>query len=276
MTPKQSIDNGMQELQRAIKHWKLVEDGSSFHTPTSILQRVRTQGGAAYLKIALCEDEQRGMAALRWWNGHGTVRVLAAHANTVLLERACGERSLVNMSQTGQDAESTKIICDVATRLHTCVAAEPPDLLPLAQCFCSLTQSAFTQCSIFHELSEVANFLLATPQQVVILHGDLHHGNILDAGARGWLAIDPKGYIGERGFDFANLFCNPDHQTATHPECFTKRLRLVSKIAHIEPQRLLSWIAAWSGLSAAWHIEDGGNPDTPLAIGALALCALRH
>jgi aminoglycoside/hydroxyurea antibiotic resistance kinase len=42
-----------------------------------------------------------------------------------------------------------------------------------------------------------------------VLHGDLHHGNVLDFGLRGWLAIDPKGLLGERGFDFANIFTNP-------------------------------------------------------------------
>ncbi len=34
------------------------------------------------------------------------------------------------------------------------------------------------------------------------------------AGPRGWLAIDPKGLIGERGFEYANLFRNPDAEVA--------------------------------------------------------------
>jgi streptomycin 6-kinase len=36
-------------------------------------------------------------------------------------------------------------------------------------------------------------------------------------GPRGWLAIDPKGLCGERGFDFVNIFCNPDFALATAP-----------------------------------------------------------
>jgi len=52
--------------------------------------------------------------------------------------------------------------------------------------------------------------LLADQHDVGVLHGDIHHGNILDFGPRGWLTIDPKGLIGERDFDYANLFCNPD------------------------------------------------------------------
>jgi streptomycin 6-kinase len=63
----------------------------------------------------------------------------------------------------------------------------------------------------------IADKLLDDPRDIVALHGDIHHGNILDFGERGWLAIDPKGLIGERGFDYANNFCNPDAAIATRP-----------------------------------------------------------
>jgi streptomycin 6-kinase len=66
-------------------------------------------------------------------------------------------------------------------------------------------------------VQSVANVLLSSPQDEVVLHGDLHHGNILDFGTRGWLAIDPKGLLGERGFDYANIFTNPDLAEPTRP-----------------------------------------------------------
>ena len=43
-----------------------------------------------------------------------------------------------------------------------------------------------------------------------MLHGDLHHANVLDLGSSSWLAIDPKGLKGEQGFDYANIFTSPD------------------------------------------------------------------
>jgi hypothetical protein len=57
----------------------------------------------------------------------------------------------------------------------------------------------------------------AITSQMMRLHGDIHHDNILDFGRRGWLAIDPKRLFGERGFDYANLFCNPDLSDPSHP-----------------------------------------------------------
>lgn len=102
---------------------------------------------------------------------------------------------------------------------------------------------------------------------------------MLDFGDRGWLAIDPKGLIGERGFDYANLFCNPDLSNpvppvAILPDVFTARLALVSDLAALERGRLLLWVLAWAGLSAAWIIEGNETPSTSLAVAQLAAVEL--
>jgi streptomycin 6-kinase len=120
---------------------------------------------------------------------------------------------------------------------------------------------------------------LAEPRDVVALHGDVHHGNILDFGERGWLAIDPKRLQGERGFDYANMFCNPDigdpsHRIATLPDRFAKRLEIVVEQSGMDRRRLLQWIIAWTGLSAAWIIGDGDNPEVDLQIANLAIAEI--
>jgi streptomycin 6-kinase len=108
-----------------------------------------------------------------------------------------------------------------------------------------------------------------------VLHGDVHHGNVLDFGARGWLAIDPKGLIGERGFDFANIFCNPDVEIATAPGRLARQVAVVSEAARIERPRLLQWILAYAGLSAAWHLDAGDEKSAqlPLTVAEIALQA---
>ena len=104
-----------------------------------------------------------------------------------------------------------------------------------------------------------------------MLHGDIHHDNVLDFGARGWLAIDPKGLIGERGFDYANLFCNPETDIeVTAPDRFRRRLAIVTEASGIERERLLQWILAWAGLSAAWWLSDGVQPEIDFRIAELA------
>jgi streptomycin 6-kinase len=116
--------------------------------------------------------------------------------------------------------------------------------------------------------------LLAHPQNVVPLHGDVHHGNILDGGARGWLAIDPKGVLGERAFDYANLFRNPDAYFAGEPDRLRRRVDIVARAASLEPKRLLTWILAYAGLGAAWTMDSGGQDEAGLAIASLAAAEL--
>jgi len=119
-----------------------------------------------------------------------------------------------------------------------------------------------------------ATSLLAGERDIVVLHGDVHHSNILDFGARGWLAIDPKGLLGERYFDYANMFCNPDPMIATMPGRLAHQSRVVAEAAQIERSRLLAWIVAWAGLSAAFAIDDSQPPDDALSIAQIAAAEL--
>ena len=106
-----------------------------------------------------------------------------------------------------------------------------------------------------------------------------HHDNILDFGERGWLAIDPKRLRGERCFDYANIFCNPDLAdpsiaVAPRPEVFERRVEIVCGEAGLERIRLLQWILAWCGLSAVWYLDDGMAADIDLCIAGLAAAHL--
>jgi streptomycin 6-kinase len=108
----------------------------------------------------------------------------------------------------------------------------------------------------------------------VVLHADLHHDNVLDGGTRGWLAIDPKGLVGERDFEFANLFRNPDAQIALSPGRLRRQARIVAAQARVDETRLLRWILAYAGLGAAWSLQSGHDAGPGLAIAALAAAEL--
>ena len=74
---------------------------------------------AAMLKIARDAEEKRGGLLMNWWNGDGAARVYADDGEgALLLERACGPRSLVQMARNGHDEEATGILCDAIARLH--------------------------------------------------------------------------------------------------------------------------------------------------------------
>jgi streptomycin 6-kinase len=148
--------------------------------------------------------------------------------------------------------------------------------VPLTRWFRDLEPAAGKHGGTLTDCSAIANVLLADQREVTILHGDIHHDNILDFEARGWLAIDPKRLHGERGFDFANIFANEELPTITDPARFRRQLAIVSAEAKLEPKRLLRWIAAYSGLSAAWFLGDPNiqQAETALTVARIALAEL--
>ncbi len=117
--------------------------------------------------------------------------------------------------------------------------------------------------------------LLAAPRDIRVLHGDVHHDNVLDFGPRGWLAIDPKGLIGERGYDYANIVCNPEIETALAPGRFERRMAIICDAAGLEMERQLRWVLAYAGLSASWTLGSGGDAGPALQVAERAAGLLR-
>jgi streptomycin 6-kinase len=256
-------------FDRYLKRWNLTRDGVPIVTHSSDLLPVRQDGRPAMLKIARVVEERRGAILMRWWDGDGAACVLAHDDDAMLLKRATDSRSLAAMAHDGRDDEASRILCDVAARLHAPRNAPPPDLIPLSGWFAELEPAAARHGGVFRHAVSTARDLLATPQDVCVLHGDLHHGNVLDFGAHGWRAIDPKGLIGERGFDFANIFCNPDSNIATSPGRLARQTSVVAEAAHLDRARLLRWSLAYACLSAAWTIGEGGDANLALTVAEI-------
>jgi streptomycin 6-kinase len=53
-----------------------------------------------------------------------------------------------------------------------------------------------------------------------------------------------------------------------------RRLEIVAGAAQLERRRLLQWILAWTGLSAAWYLSDGDPAEVDLQVAALAAAEL--
>ena len=258
-----------------LRRWRLEPDGDAFATPFhSWLMPVIFDGAPAMLKIALNQEEREGAHLMTWWAGDGAARVLAHQREALLLERATGEQSLAAMARSGQDDAASEILCQAVARLHAPrPQPRPATLAPLPVWFRQLAPTAASHGGVLLESAAAAAALLASPREEAVLHGDIHHDNVLDFGPRGWLAIDPKGLFGERAYDYLCLFCNP-WPMAAEPGRLRRRLEVVAKAAALEPGRLLSWVVAFAGLSAAWTIGDGGDAAPALEIAQIAAAQL--
>jgi streptomycin 6-kinase len=267
------------EMRRRLVAWGVTPTGPGFSTPSSELMPGRTRLGAAVmLKLALVDEEVRGAALLRWWGGRGAAAVLERDGGATLMARATGRRDLTAMAGSGQDAEATRILVQTVLTLHdgpVPTATHGVELLPLGDWFLALMAGELDDPLLRRAAGFASRLIDGTSSaDVVALHGDIHHGNVLDFGDR-WAAIDPKGLIGHRAFDFANILCNPSERSAL--DNLPARLAMISRQARIDPLVLAEWTIAWCGLSLAWGRDTDVSSDHARAVRSVAEILLeRH
>jgi streptomycin 6-kinase len=213
------------------------------------------------------EDELRGRHFLAWRHGEGAVRLLGFQANMMLLEYA-GERHLTAVLDESGDGDATEIAAAVIGKLHSpSHLPSPVELQPLRDRFASLFEKATIDRnagreSLYVDAAIIAERLLADQRRLHPLHGDLHHDNILH-GERGWLAIDPKGVLGDPAFDAANIFYNPldRDDLCLDPQRIARLAAVFARTLDQDPRCVLDFAIAYGCLSAAWHLGDGNNED---------------
>ena len=123
--------------------------------------------------------------------------------------------------------------------------------------------------------------LLATSPQPRLIHGDLHYGNILAAERRAWLAIDPKGVIGEPAFDVGYLLANPSahllESTRPADRVLADRIAFLPDALGVDRERVVAYAFATSVLSAWWSLEDHGRGwERAVAVAELLEPKLSH
>ncbi|WP_095201552.1 aminoglycoside phosphotransferase family protein [Mesorhizobium carmichaelinearum] len=227
---------------------------------------VREDGSPAVVKALKpfddVADELRGEHFLAWRRGEGAVRLLGRDGHSMLLEYA-GDTLLTRvLDQQGDDA-ATAIAAEVMAKLFSPGKDPfPSELQPLRERYASLFRKAATDRatgddSLYVEAAAIAERLLSNPHDIRPLHGDLHHDNILQ-GPRGWLVIDPKGVLGDPGFDAANMFYNPLDRDALclDPVRIAHMAEVFASTLGQSPAAILDHAIAYGCLSAAWHHED--------------------
>ncbi len=109
--------------------------------------------------------------------------------------------------------------------------------------------------------------LLASMAEPVLLHGDLHHDNILSAERQSWLALDPKGVVGEPAYEVGALLRNPMPGIFSVPgleQVLARRVDQLSDELGFDRQRIWGWGVAQAVLSAWWSYEDHGRGWAPM------------
>ncbi len=262
------------EQQTVIKpvfpaHWQiasatLLADTNSSHIWKAIITGEEQSPVIVKVLKPAGHEELRGAYYLRERDGHGAIRLLGlTHDPVMMLLEYAGDYDLKAHLEAGHDADAIRIAGEVIRALHSPSGRVlPSELQPLLKHFKSLFDLAGKKADIYTEAADLAASLLRQPHEIIALHGDLHHENIIRS-ARGWLAIDPHGLCGDAAFDCANLFYNPldRDDLCLNMQRAAEMAQYFAEIINKPASYILDYAFCYGCLSAAWHHEDGNTAD---------------
>ncbi len=114
---------------------------------------------------------------------------------------------------------------------------------------------------LIERAEEIFEELDVSKEQERLIHGDLHHENILLDEHRGWIAIDPEGIIADPAYGAARFLANPElfHLQKNIEAMMQRRIEILSQALHSSRQRITQWGFFDAVLCACWHSKSG-NP----------------
>lgn len=261
-----SSTNLSDRIQQLARDWRLLVQ-ESFETETSVVSFVTRDGQSLVLKVIKQEnDEWRAGEVLKAFAANGVSRVFEHTGGAMLLERLQPGNSLADLSLAGGDEEANEILAGVIGKMS---ATATPDGCPRVEDWGKgferylATGDGRIPRRLVDAAQRVFVGLCASQSRTRLLHGDLHHYNVLFDSQRGWLAIDPKGVIGEAEYEIGAILRNPFGR----PELFLsrstieRRIEQLSARLNLKRERVVAWAFAQAVLSAIWQIEDGFEID---------------
>jgi streptomycin 6-kinase len=211
------------------------------------------------LKLGLDNEAlAREAFALKCFAGCGAVKVLAGDKGLLLLERAMPGASLKSYFPD-KEQETIEIVCGVMKKLHQANIPTTHNFPHIKDWLTALDKDWPIPDEHLQKARMLRDQLLQTSEADVLLHGDLHHDNILQNGEN-WLVIDPKGVIGEPAYEVAALIRNPMPELLTYddaPNIIHNRITRFAEFLELPSQRILDWCFVQAVLAWAWALEDG-------------------
>lgn len=226
-------------------------------------------GTHAVLKLGLphtahLRDEAAALAAFA---GSGAVRLLRLDeaAGALLLERATPGTTAAELVRD-HDEEATAAAVGVMLRLHASARVQGtlPPLISQRDALLRHCARGGSDAPLVLRAAEVFADLVATATDEVVLHGDLHHDNLLRSTREPWLAIDPHGVFGDRGYDIGSLLYNPDiaDRDPLLLSLVPARIEQLASTLALPRDRVVAWGFVKAVLSEVWSAQGGALPGT--------------
>ena len=242
----------------------------SYITPAT-----RSDGTEVILKIGSHDPvgklSKRERDLLRLCNGRGTVELLDddEELGVLMLERA---RPGIPLGVQPDDGENARIAARMMRKFWQPVPAQHA-FRPISDEIEGFERLRKRLDGSTEPLPEkwvkraetLYDELMASGTEPVVLHGDLHHWNILSAEREPWLVIDPKGLIGDPGYEVGAFFANfPDESCEGRDvrELVVRRVDIMTEELDIPRERIIKWGLVLSMIWARWGVTGGDADDS--------------
>ena len=257
------------ELARdLLDEWDLTVDGALMNGFCSLVVPVLTADRErSVLKLhtdADADESDFEHLALQHWHGNGTVLLLRAdpRRRAMLLERL-HPRDLTTIG----DREACEVVGGLYGRIHVPALPQLRTITSYVERWTADLEALPRDAPIPRRLREqcvsLVRDLVADPASVgVIIHGDLHHHNVLAADREPWLVIDPKPMSGDPHYEPAPMLWNRwDEIVAGNArENLRRRFHTLVDVAGLDEDRARDWVVVRMVHNMSWAVIDG-DPD---------------
>ncbi|ASN03872.1 aminoglycoside phosphotransferase family protein [Virgibacillus necropolis] len=255
------------KIQSYLKNWDLTSIGPVSNLSYNYVLRVLdSEVKPCILKLGVPGfDFQNEVRTVHLYNGEGCAKLLKADSENgaILLDQLVPGTMLSEVEDESivirhyikvweairrplPEGNSMPMISDWVTSITRYRASDQNGDSPISESILDLAER------FFHELIETAE-----PE---LLHGDLHHENILYSERHGWMAIDPKGVGGDPYFDLISFLFNHLHEKENPRALLKYRIEAFCEHLDLDRERLLKAAISMSTLSVCWSLEDN-DPD---------------
>lgn len=250
--------------------WRLRRDPLDLRArfgDSAVAVPVRTGSGErAVLRVAWPDRAAAAeIQALTAWAGRGAVALLAADADAgvLLLERLDPDRSLHVLP--------LRQACDVAGSLLRRLAIDPPAGLGTSGALAAeIADSIAVRSARLGDPvpPDVMNAAVAAARELreaaaeLLVHADLHYGNVLAGVREPWLAIDPRPVVGDPELAVAELLWTRAAELQT-PADVLALLDTLVVAGRLDLVRARAWALARAVDYWLWGLENGLTIDPP-------------
>ncbi|KAF0845689.1 aminoglycoside phosphotransferase family protein [Nocardia caishijiensis] len=258
-----------QLLDDVLRRWSCRPDGPLMHGNVGVVMPVlAADHPPAVIKVSFPHPgNDFEAAAFDAWDGAGAVRLFARDDAdyAMLLERGSGG----SLSEVADFDDAVTALGELSLRL---AVEAPPELPRLSRLVAEWPDEIATTATQMGDPlpGRVIDAALATLRELgpdqpeTLVHGDLHDSNVLRGDREPWLAIDPKGYVGDRAYDtitvirsyrFAPLLFSADPARGLR-----RGLDMYCEAARIDRDRARRWAQLRAVRAALWGRQHG-EPD---------------